>query len=64
MIPQTAHHPAYGEGALTSFDPEKRIGHFVFHTPPGMRSDGRAHVYPTAEMVLVDGKFVPVAAAE
>ena len=63
-IPQTAHHPAYGEGTWTSFNPETGIGHFVFRNPPGMRQDGRAHVYPTAEMVLVDGKFVPVAAAE
>jgi len=63
MIPQTAHHPAYGEGALTSFDPETGIGHFVFRNPPGMKADG-AHVYPTADMKLENGKFIPLSVAE
>jgi hypothetical protein len=57
MIPQTAEHPAYGTGERMSFNPESGIGHFVFRNPPGMRQDGRTHVYPTAEMVLVNGQW-------
>jgi hypothetical protein len=49
-------HPAYGEGFLIGFDPATGIGHFVFRDPPGMKA-GRGAVYPTAEMVLVNGQW-------
>jgi len=63
IIPGICQHPVYGTGRLISFNPETNTGHFIFPEPPGMVRDQEG-VTPTADMELVDGKFVPLVFAE